>query len=160
MVVCIIGILGMLAMPRFHSMLTQSKLNTAASELYAALVYAEELAVRYQRPFGVLANQGGEWFRVFDNRYKLDPSSHHLEDPPVDSNGVVLNPTDKKWYLIDFDTIGIYEGVDLVSVPVGNEICFYPDGHSSAGNNSFVLGLGGEQRTVTVIGATGVITVQ
>ena len=70
MVVCIVGILGMLAMPRFHSMLTQSKLNASASELYAALVYAEELAVRYQRPFGVRADVAGNWFRVFDNRYK------------------------------------------------------------------------------------------
>ena len=123
-------------------------------------MYAEDLAVRYQRPFGVAANAGGEWFRVFDNRYKVDPNPHHGEDPPVDANGVVLNPTDKKWYLIDFDATATYEGVDLVSVPVGGEICFYPDGHSSAGNNSFVVGFGGEQRTVTVVGTTGRITVQ
>ncbi len=159
MVICIVGILGMLSIPRFHSMLTQSKLNTASSELYAALAYAEDLAVRYQRPFGVKADVAENYVRVFDNRYKADPNPHFAEDPPVYARGVVRDPVSKKRYRRDFDNIEIYQGVKITAVPAGGEICFYPDGHSSAGNNSIILGFGGEQRTVTVVGMTGVITI-
>ncbi len=160
MVICIVGILCMLGIPQFHSMLTQSKLNDAATELHSALQYAGDLAVRYQRPFGVEANASGEWFRVFDNRYKLDPSTHHDEDPPVDTNGIVLNPVDKKWYLVDFDTRASYEGVDIYAVPAGGEVCFHPDGHSSSSNSTFAMSLGRDKRAVVVNGATGAITVQ
>ena len=160
MVICIVGILGMLGIPQFHSMLAQARLNEATTELYSALLYAQDLAVRYQRPFGVKADVAGNWFRVFDNRFKADSSSHHGEDPPVDAYGVVLNPVDKKWYLKNFDAMEAYRGVKLYAVPVGGEICFFPDGHSSSTNSSFGLSLGTDNRTVTVNGTTGVITVQ
>jgi prepilin-type N-terminal cleavage/methylation domain-containing protein len=160
MVIFILGILGMVGLPRFHSMIAQATLNSAASDLCSALMVAEDLAVTHQRPFGVRGSVADNRFEVFDNRYKADASPHHDEDPPVDSKGVVLNPVDKKWYVQDFDLMEDYQGVKITSVPAGEEICFYPDGHSSAGDSSFVLSLGGDQRTVTVVGATGAISVQ
>ena len=97
--------------------------------------------------------------------------------PPVYSYARVFNPFDKKPYIIDFDDIqaalaGVitpkrqYEGVDIVSVPGGGNnglVKFYPNGHCSdpAGPaNTFVLSYSEGQKTITVDGATGRITVQ
>lgn len=159
-VILILGVLGVIAIPQFHSMVTEAKLNEATGELVSGLQYAGNLAVRYQRPFGLRANVGGNWFRIFDKQYKTDPHPHHDSVPPVDAKGVVLNPVDKKWYVKDYDTMGTYEGVRITSVPPGNEICFYPDGHCSSSDKTFVLAYGGDQRTITVNGITGRISVQ
>ena len=158
-VILILGILGVIVVPQFYSMASEAKLNNAAVELVSALEYARSLAVQYQRPFGLKADVTGNWFRVFDNQYKDDPGSHHGFDPPVDAYGVVINPFDKKWYLIDFDGMDTYKGVSINSVPAGGEIRFYPDGHSASSDNTFVLDLEGSQRTITVNGTTGRVSV-
>jgi len=62
--------------------------------------------------------------------------------------------------MLDFDTTRTYEGVSIVSAPAsGGMISFYPDGHSSVSDSIFVLGFGGEQRTITVDGTIGKISV-
>lgn len=157
----IIGVLGVLIIPQFHSMVSESKLNEATGELVSGLQYAGNLAIQYQRPFGLEANVGGNWFRVFDTAPYPDdvPPARPDNKPPVDADGVVLNPVDKKWYIKDFDTMKTYEGVSITSVPDGGEIRFYPDGHSSSSDNTFVLSLAGNQRTITVNGTTGRISV-
>jgi len=160
MVIVILGILGTMAVPQFHSVMGARRLNAASGELVSALQYARNLAVKYQRPFGLRANLGGNWFRVYDDQYKLDSSPHHDVVPPVDANGVVLNPLDKTWYIIDYDTMDTYAGVTMTSIPATNRICFYPDGHSSSSNSAFVLRYCGVQRTITVNGTTGRIHVQ
>jgi hypothetical protein len=67
---------------------------------------------------------------------------------------------DKKWYTLDFDTTHQYEGVSIDSAPAsGGMISFYSDGHSSSADSVFVLVFGGEQRTITVDGTTGRISV-
>jgi len=161
LVVMIIGIVGMIAIPQFHSMITEAKLNAAAGELVAALEYARSLAVEYQKPFGlaVTANR----IRVYDDGRKTNPAPDHEALPPVDAFGVVLNPADKKWYIKDFDTMTDYEGVAIDSAPAGGEIRFFPDGHCSdpAGpGNTFVVSYGGYQKTITVNGTTGWVSVQ
>jgi len=78
----------------------------------------------------------------------------------VDANGVVLNPLDKTWYIIDYDTMNTYEGVTMTSIPPTTRVCFYPDGHSSSSDSTFVLSHAGDQRTITVNGTTGRIDVQ
>lgn len=159
-VVLILGILGAIIVPQFHSIMIETRLNEATGELVAGLQYAGNLAIKYQRPFGVQASSSGNWFRIFDDQYKTDPNPHHDYTPPVDAYGVVVNPVDKKWYEKDFDTMKTYEGVTMTSVPAGGEICFYPDGHSSSSDNTFVLSYAGDQRTITVNGTTGRISVQ
>lgn len=159
-VLVILGILAGILIPQYDGMISEARLNEASGELVAGLQYAGNLAVRYQRPFGLRANVGGNWFRVFDKQYKTDPTPHHDSVPPVDTNGVVLNPVDKKWYEKDYDTMETYEGVRITSVPAGNEICFYPDGHCSSSDKTFVLAYAGNQRTITVNGTTGRISVQ
>ena len=114
--------------------------------------YAGGLAARYQRPFGFKADTTGNWFKVFDT----NPGS----DPPVDVNGVVQNPFDKNWYAKDFNAGSPYYGVQIVAVPAGGAVQFYPDGHSGAADSSFTVKYGGRQKTITVSGITGRITVQ
>lgn len=159
-VLMILGILGVFLVPQLHSTLNEARLNEATGELVSGLHYAQSLAVTHQRPFGLVANVAENWFRVFDHRYRTDASPHHSENPPVDGYGVVVNPLDKKWYMVDFDTAHQYEGVRIDSAPAsGGMISFYADGHSSSTDSVFVLVFGGEQRTITVDGTTGRIVV-
>ncbi|MCK4389751.1 MAG: GspH/FimT family protein [Desulfobacterales bacterium] len=160
-VILILGVLGVIAIPQFHSMVTEAKLNEATGELVSGLQYAGNLAVKYQRAFGLQADVTGNWFKVFDTSPYPDdvPPARPDNVPPVDAYGIVLNPFDKKWYQKDFDTMEIYEGVSITSVPVGGQIRFYHDGHSDSSDNTFVLGLAGNQRTITVDGTTGRISI-
>lgn len=158
-VIMIIGIIGVLVTPPLHSMIDEARLNEASGELVSGLQYARSLAVTHQRPFGLLADVGGNWFRVFDYQFRNDANPHHGETPPVDAYGVVLNPFDKKWYKVDFDTTQTYEGVSISSVPSGGMISFYSDGHSSISDSIFVLSYGGDNRSISVDGTTGRISV-
>jgi Tfp pilus assembly protein FimT len=161
-VIMIIGILGVIVIPQFHSMLTEEKLNEAAGELVSGLQYAGSLAIQYHRPFGLKANVSGNWFKVFDTNPYPDtvPPARPNNVPPVNEDAIVLNPLDKKWYIRDFDEMESYQGVRITSVPAGGEIRFYPDGHSSSSDNTFVVSLDGNQKTITVNGNTGRISVQ
>ncbi len=156
-VALILGILGTITIPHFEGIITETKLNEAAAELVCGLQYAQNLAVEYQRPFGIKADAAGNWFRVFDDQYKADPNPHHGSDPPVDAYGVVLDPLSKIWYVKTYDTI--YQGVKISSVPTGGEIRFYPDGHSSNGTTTISLNFVEKQKTIFIDGNTGVITV-
>ncbi len=158
-VLMILGIMGVIMAPQLHSMMTEARLNEAARELVSGLHYAQSLAVIHQRPFGLMADVNGNWFRVFDYQYRNDGNPHHLETPPVDGYGVVLNPMDKKWYIVDFDTTQAFEGVNIDSAPSGGTISFYPDGHSFSSDSVFALSFGGDNRTITVDGTTGRISV-
>jgi type II secretory pathway pseudopilin PulG len=159
-VIMILGIVGVFLAPQLHSTLNEARLNEATGELVSGLHYAQSLAVTHQRPFGLTANVAENWFRVFDHKYRTDPNPHHSGTPPVDGYGVVLNPLDKKWYMLDLDTTHPYEGVSIDSAPAsGGLISFYSDGHSAVSNSVFVLVFGGEQRTITVDGTTGRISV-
>ena len=178
-VVMIIGIMGTMLAPQLHSVLNETKLNGATTELVSALEYTKSLAIEYQRPFQLRLYRydhfdlKGNQFTVKDHTSPLDSSIHLDADPPLYSYKRVFHPIDKIPYVIDFDEVqsalvGIveskheYRGVNIVSIPWGGtygDLVFYPDGHSSDTDSSFTLELGGEQRTVTVDGITGNITV-
>ena len=155
-VIAIFGIVGMAIIPQFQGMVQETRLNEAAAELVSGMQYAGSLAVRYRRPFGFQADVDGHWFKIYDNRYAADAAAHTADDPPVTAYGVVLNPLDKSWYVHDFDDMENYRAVTFT----GAQIVFYPDGHSAASNTTVTVNLGGSQRTITVDGATGRISVQ
>ena len=157
LVILILGIVSMVVMPQFHAIIAEEKLNGATGELVSGIEYARNLAVKYQRPFGVIADTEENWFRVFDDQYRDDPAPHTGEDPPVDAYGVVLEPFDKQWYLKDFDSTDTYVEVGIVT---GGETLFYPDGHSGDADSTYVISAAGEQRTITVDGITGRVSVQ
>ena len=157
-VILILGIVGLAVIPEFHTMAAASKLNEATAELVDGLHYARNLAVHYQRPFGLYAVVEGNAFMVCDFQHRGDGSPHHDYDPPVAPFGVVLNPFDKKWYVKNLGSL--HEGVSIDSAPAGGgHIIFYPDGHSNFFDSTFVLGLGAEQKTITVSGTTGRVSV-
>ena len=158
-VLMILGIMGVIVAPQLHSMMTEARLNEAAREMVCGLQYAQSLAVIHQRPFGLKADVDENWFRVFDYKYRDDITPHHDKTPPVDVYGVVINPLDKNWYIVDLDTSHTYEGVSIASVPTGGAVSFHPDGHSSSDDSLFVLSFGGESKTITVDGTTGKIRV-
>jgi Tfp pilus assembly protein FimT len=158
----IIAILGVIVIPQFHSMITEARLNEAAGELVSGLQYAGSLAIQYQRPFGLKAEVAGNWFKVFDTNPNPDtvPPARPDNVPPVNEDAIVLNPLDKKWYIRDFDDMESYQGVKITTVPAGGEVRFYTDGHSSAFDTTFVVSLDSYQKTITVNGTTGRISVQ
>ena len=146
----------MAIMPQFQGMVQETRLNEAAAEIVLGMQYAGSLAVRYRRPFGFQADAAGHWFKIYDNRYAADAAAHTADDPPVTAYSVVLNPLEKSWYVHDFDDMENYRAVTFTSA----QIVFYPDGHSAASNTTVTVSLGGSQRTITVDGATGRISVQ
>jgi Tfp pilus assembly protein FimT len=146
----------MVAIPQFQGMIQATRLNEATAELVSGLQYAENLAVRYRRPFGFMANAAGKWFRIYDDRFATDTNPHTSADPPVTAYGVVLNPLDKNWYQHDFDDMENYRAATFTSA----QVVFYPDGHSANSNTTVTVSLGNQQMTITVDGATGRINVQ
>jgi len=162
MVILIIGVLGVMIVPQYSSLTDQAKLDEAAAELVSALQYAGNLAVQHQRPFGVKASVTDNSFSVFDTDPKPNavPPAQPNNLPPVDDAGTVLNPLDKTWYSRSFDARQSFQGVRIAAVPAGGEVRFYPDGHSGAADSLFTVSYATRQKTVTVNGTTGQITVQ
>ena len=155
-VIAILGIIGMAVIPQLQGMIQETRLTEATAEIVSGMQYAENLAIRYRRPFGFQADAAGHWFKVYDSRYAADAAAHATDDPPVTSYGVVLNPLDKSWYQHDFDDMENYRAVSFTSA----QIVFYPDGHSAASNTTVTVSLGGRQKTIKADGATGRISVQ
>lgn len=153
LVVLILGIVALAGMPEFNRMINGARLDEAAAELISGLHYTRSLAVEHQRPFGLRADVSGNWFAVFDGRYRSDPAAHGDAVPPVGAYGVVFHPLSKMPYTKDLDTI--YGGVQIATVPAGGEIRFYPDGHCSEAASRFVIQLGDKQRIISVDGMTG-----
>jgi len=155
-VVMILGIVGMIAIPRYNSLIADAALDGAAGEMVSGLQYAGNLAARYQRPFGFLSDAAGRTFRVYDYRYRNDAAGHVDVTPPVTANGVVQNPIDKSWYIKDLNLMKTYDGVSITN----GEIRFYPDGHSSSAASTVTVQYAGKQKTITVNGTTGRVSVQ
>jgi Tfp pilus assembly protein FimT len=162
MVILIIGVLGVIIVPQYFSLTDQAKLDEGAAELVSALQYAGNLAVQHQRPFGVKASVADNSFSVFDTDPKPNaaPPAQPNNLPPVDAGGTVLHPLDKTWYSRSFNTLQSFQGVGITAVPAGGEVRFYPDGHSGAADSLFSLSYAVRQKTITVNGTTGQITVQ
>jgi Tfp pilus assembly protein FimT len=152
----------MIAVPHFSTVVAESALNGATVEIVSGLQYAANLAVRYQRPFGFKADITANAFNVFDADPKPDPvpPARPNNDPPVDINGVVQHPLNKDWYTRDFNSGSPYRGVRIMIAPFGGAVRFYPDGHSGAYDSTFAVSYGSMQKSITVSGATGRITVQ
>jgi type II secretion system protein H len=164
-VLAILGIIGMIIIPQFSGLLQETKLNEAASELISGIQYAENLAVRHRRPFGIQTDATGRWYKIYDNRYYTDITACTdavPDDPLMDTACVVLNPLDKNWYFRDFDDMGHYQSVTFTTA----QILFHPDGHCQSGDpavytdHQITVSLGSRQKTITIDGSSGRITVQ
>lgn len=161
-VILILGIVGTIATPLFSSLTAETKLNGATGELVAGLQYAANLAIRHRRPFGLMADARDNWFKIYDTSPYPDSISHArpFNDPPVDENDVVIDPVSKSWYEKDFDTLSAYSGVQILRVPASGEVRFYPDGHTALTDSIIIISYGSNQRTITISGLTGRISVE
>jgi type II secretory pathway pseudopilin PulG len=160
LVVVILTIVAMAAVPIASSLLADSRLGAAAAETVSALQFAGNLAIRYQRTFGVEGSVNLNSLTVFDNRYRADAASHPGAAPPVAAWGVVLNPLDRTWYTLDLDDAPSCRGATLSAVPAGGIVRFYPDGHTGESDSVFVLRYGSATRSVRVSGVTGRVTAE
>ena len=153
-VAVILAIVAMIMVPQLASVLGDNKLSGSANEMVSGLQFAGSLAVKYQRPFGLTADTTANSFSIFDTA--VPPAG----DPPVNGSNIVLNPLDKTWYVKSFNQIDAYRGVKIVAVPPGGAVLFYPDGHSGIADSIFSVSYAARQRTITVSGTTGRVTVQ
>jgi Tfp pilus assembly protein FimT len=152
--VLILGILAMVALPRFTGITASAALDESARELSAALEYARVLAIENQRPFGLTASLSLNRFEVFDSR----PAATGLEPSAA---ATVPSPLTHQSYVVDLDETPSCRGARLFAVPAASRVLFYPDGHTAeATAQAFVLAVGAERRTVSVDGMTGVVTVR
>lgn len=165
-VIVILGIIGMIIIPQFQGMVQETRLSEAAAEIVSGMQYAGNLAVRYRRPFGFQADATGtsRLFSIFDNRSDKTVCTDQVQDDPqMNTDCVVLNPLDKSWYIRNFASMENYREVTFaikrndVLIPF---IIFYPDGHSASSDTTVTVGLGSRQKTITVDGMTGRISVQ
>lgn len=157
----LIGLFSMMAMPAFQDLAAGVKLDSATAELSSAIEYAGSLAVRYRRPFLVTIWRNRNRIRVIDSRFEHDLTNDHPDaDPPVWKRGIVAHPVEKTRYVIDYDDIERFEGVDITAITGEEEIYFYPDGHCSTEATKIALAYGGGSRTVYIDGVTGRVTVQ
>jgi hypothetical protein len=73
----------------------------------------------------------------------------------------IINPLDKKPYVINFKTSPRLAGIDIVSAVFGglDDVMFYPDGSPSQGG-TVVLSYKGRTKTIVVESVTGNMSVQ
>ncbi len=155
----ILGILVLSVPLMFGNLFAEKQLIQASTELVLGLDYARSLAVSRRRPFCVRASISDNRFRVIDALYATDPVPHHGNDPPLSAFGLVLNPLNKQWYEVNFDQGEIHANVSLTAVPPGDEVCFFPDGHTSSADTAMALACAGKTITITINGMTGKISV-
>ena len=157
----LICLLSLMAVPAFQNLASGMRLDSAAAELSSALEYAGSLAVRNRRPFRVDISLSENYVRVIDSRYENDKVNDHPDaDPPVWKHGIVAHPVERARYVIDYDDIERFEGVNIRAVSGAPSIYFYPGGHCSTEATKVAVTYGGDGRTVYIDGITGRVTVQ
>jgi len=144
-VLLLLGIVLSAAIPSMNSTLDGMKLDGAAQEVVYAIQYVRSLSIKEGTGYGV----------------KFFPDTNNFECYDTDTDGVILNPVDKKPYEIDFDAEGHLQGIDLVSAALGgNQVVEFNSLGELSVSGSVVLGYSGARKTVNVSAPLGRITVQ
>ena len=139
-VIALLGIVLAVAVPSINSTLNEMKLDSAAQEVVSAIHYVRSLAIKEGVVYGVKFTAGANKF----NCYKT---------------GSIINPFDKKPYVVDFDTEGHLQGVDIVSASFSaGKLTFDSIGEASE-SGTVLLEYAGLQKTITVSAPIGRVTV-
>ena len=104
MAIVIMGILAVLAIPRFDSF-NAIKLDGAVKKTLSDIRYAQQLAIARHEEYAVGFNSADETYRIFrlvDNSPAQDPFSRQFLDP---------------W--LNFTTDSKYRGINIASVNLG-----------------------------------------
>jgi len=163
-IVMILGILAMAGVPALTSVLGDSKLSSASRIMVSAIEYTASLSIKYKRPFQFEADVSNNFFQIIDTAPFPDDTTGTIRLnnlPPVNGDDIVFNTLAGTWYIVDFATIGNFDGVSIDSGPPPDDnVTFYPDGHSSYTDSQYVLSLGERSNTITIDGISGRITVE
>lgn len=146
LVLLILGIVSSVAVPTIKSSLDEMKIDGAAREVVSALSYAQSLAIQEGVTHGVKFNKPLEKFHC----YKISPGAG------------IINPLEKKPYVIDFTVDRHFQGVEIVSaafVPGNKDWIEFNALGESSGTGSVVIGYSGSQRTINVTGLLGALSV-
>jgi prepilin-type N-terminal cleavage/methylation domain-containing protein len=162
-IIIILGIIAAVAIPNFSSS-DPAKLDNAANEVKAAILFAQAEAIRTKIPYGIIIDAANDRLRV----YSLPAAT------PVYN---VYHPIDKKLYDLQLKTDAYISGVDLISAAFSfagsfsssTNLEFNSDGYpkfTSGGadylltSSSIILSYHDKQSTVVVAPITGRVTVQ
>lgn len=143
-VVLLLGIVLAVAVPSINSTLDEIKLDGAAQEVVYAIQYVRSLSIKEGVVYGV------EFF----------PTSNKIRCYEQTSDGTILNPLDKKPYVVDFDGEGYLHGVGI-KAKFGKlgKVEFNSLGEPS-NSRTVVLSYAGLQKTISVALPIGRVTVQ
>ncbi len=144
-ILLLLGIVLAVAVPSINNTLDEMKLDGAAQEVVYALQYVQSLSIKEGVVYGV----------------QFFPSTNSFRCYEKNSDGTILNPLDKKPYVVDFDGEGHLQGVDLVSTTfgMGKKVEFSYLGQASE-SGSVILDYAGLQKTIDVAVPIGRVTVQ
>jgi prepilin-type N-terminal cleavage/methylation domain-containing protein len=141
-VLLILGIVSAVAVPALNSSLDEMKLDGAAREVVSAIYYAQSIAIKE----GV---QHGVKFFLEVEQFKC-----------IRQGNTILNPHDKKPYIVDFKAEGHLKGVNVVNANFGGiqRVAFNSLGEPISGG-TIVLGYAGLQKTINVSLPLGKVSV-
>ena len=142
-VVALLGIVLAIAVPSINSTLDEMKLDSAAQEIVTATHYVQSLAIKEGVEHGVQFLLLTDTFKCYRNV----------------AGNIILNPINKKLFVVDFAAEGHLQGIDLVSTSLtGNRLEFSNLGEPSE-SGSILLGYAGFQKTITVSALLGKVSV-
>ncbi len=156
----ILGILTMITTSTALNWVSDRRLSHACQVMISGIEYTAALSLRYQRPFQFKTSTADNSFQIIDAApYPQSvPPERQNNTPPVNSDGVVVHPLSKNWYIIDFNQITDLKSIHILSGP--GLIVFDSAGNAPYADSLYVIQAGDQKRTIQVKGISGTITVQ
>lgn len=143
-VLLLLGIVSAVAVPSINSTLDTMKIDAAAREVVSAIQYAQSLAIKEGGVYGV----------------KFSPLSNSFSCYKNVSGNTILNPLDKKAYVVDFDEEGHFQGIYLASVNFSSKREEFNSLGEPSESGSVILRYAGHQKTISVSMPLGNVSVQ
>lgn len=164
LVVLVLGIVATMAVPLMSTVLTEARLNAAASEIVTAIEYAQLTALGTRSPCRVTidAVAGTLLVERVEHDSSLLGAQAQLPEATVEAQSMVRVPHPMlpfEDYEVDFTDPNRFSGVELVSATFGgaNFIEFQPLGMPSSGG-TVTMTAGDFQVVLTVDALSGRVT--
>lgn len=144
MVLLLMSIAATLALPSITNVITEAKIDSAASWVIGDIRYAQSLAIQTQQVHTVRFDAANDTYRLIDQ-----------------DEAIVEHPLRRQAYQVDFDLQGQLKDVDLLSATFGasSDLSFSALGAPQSGG-TVTISYAGRQRVITVTYPTGRVVVQ
>lgn len=153
-IIVIIGIMALIAIPNFTAS-GGMKLSGAATMIQTDLRYVQELAMSTNTNCGIIFDVSGNNYRAYQGD---------------DINNTAVSPLTGSAFLVDFDELSQFKGVNIYSVNLGGSNIiefdrlgrpFMVDGATpiSGPNNIITLNASGLTKDLTITTNTGIVTI-